>query len=36
MRRHRSKPTPDSLVTEAALEAMDAERLRALIVDMLP
>ena len=36
MGRYRSKPTPDASTTEAALDAMDAEGLRALIREMLP
>ncbi len=36
MGRYRSKPTPDTSSTEAALDAMDADELRALIREMLP
>ena len=35
-RRNTSKPTPDSSVTEAALDAMDAQELRDLIHDIIP
>jgi hypothetical protein len=34
--RYRSKPTPDASTTEAALDAMDADGLRALILEMIP
>ena len=34
-RRSVVKPTPDASVTEAALDAMDADELRALIRDMI-
>ena len=36
MRGHRSKPAPDATITEAALDAMDADGLRALIRKMIP
>ena len=35
-RRHVTKPTSDGSVTQAALEAMDADELRALIRDLIP
>ena len=35
-RRNISKPTPDSSLTEAALDAMDAQELRDLIRDIIP
>ena len=35
-RRRTPKPTPDSSVTEAALDAMDAQELRELIRDIIP
>lgn len=36
MRRYRSKPVADASVTEAALDAIDADRLRTLVREMLP
>jgi hypothetical protein len=36
MRGYRSKPAPDASVTEAALDAMNADELRSLIREMLP
>ena len=36
MRGYRSKPTPDASTTEAALDVMDADGLRALILEMVP
>ncbi len=36
MRGYRSKPMPDASTTEAALETMDADGLRALIRELLP
>lgn len=36
MGRYRSKPTPDASSTEAALDAMDADGLRALVREMIP
>ena len=36
MRSYRSKPAPDASLTEAALDAMDADELRSLIRDMRP
>ena len=35
-RRHLAKPTPDASVIEAALEAMEADDLRALLRDIVP
>jgi tetratricopeptide (TPR) repeat protein len=35
-RRHVAKPTPNASVTDAALEAMDAEGLRSLIREIIP
>ena len=35
-RRYATKPTPDSSVTEAALDAMDVQELRDLIRDIIP
>ena len=35
-RRYVTKPTPDAAVTEAALDVMDADELRALIRDIIP
>jgi hypothetical protein len=36
MRGYRNRPVPDGAVTDAALDAMQAEELRSLIRDMLP
>jgi len=36
VRRYAAKPTPDSSVTDAALDALDAGELRTLIRDMIP
>jgi tetratricopeptide (TPR) repeat protein len=36
MGRYRNKPTPDASSTEAALDAMDADGLRALVREMMP
>jgi len=36
MRGYRSKPAPEASITQAALDAMDADGLRALIREMLP
>lgn len=36
MRGYKSKATPDASITEAALDAMDADGLRSLIREMLP
>ncbi|MCA9630224.1 MAG: hypothetical protein KC766_21285 [Myxococcales bacterium] len=36
MGRYRGKPAPDASITEAALDAMDADGLRSLICEMLP
>ena len=35
-RRRLAKPTPDASMTEAALDAMDADELRALLHDIIP
>ena len=35
-RRRLAKPTPDASMTEAALDAMDADELRALLRDIIP